>query len=245
MKKNIAIYQDLGVGDFSLFSARHFFKNHYVTTLSSKDIISGVLTDEIDIFVMPGGADIPYCEKLNGKGNKAIRHYVEQGGLYLGLCAGAYYGCAAIEFQKDTATGICDKRELGFFDGTGIGCLPDLTGERYKGDDSKAIMTDILIKGESYRCYYSGGCYFKPDNDSYIEIARYENLDNNPLAIIEQKIGKGRALLSGVHFEVDSSCLSRYEFDNRFEQRQAVQLRNDLERADKSLNDYMREYLDV
>ena len=80
---------------------------------------------------MPGGADVPYCQALDGHGNKLIRgmqliqcqysrsrfekqltqgknwavvsaDFVEAGGAYLGLCAGAYYACARIEFELGT-----------------------------------------------------------------------------------------------------------------------------------------------
>ena len=38
--------------------------------------------------VFPGGADSPYQEKLQGEGNRVIRQFVEEGGWYLGFCAG-------------------------------------------------------------------------------------------------------------------------------------------------------------
>jgi len=31
-----------------------------------------------------------------------IREYVEQGGMYLGLCAGGYYGAQKVEFEVGT-----------------------------------------------------------------------------------------------------------------------------------------------
>ena len=49
--------------------------------------------------VMPGGADRPYCAALNGEGNRRIRAFVEAGGAYLGLCAGAYYASQRVEFE--------------------------------------------------------------------------------------------------------------------------------------------------
>jgi len=39
---------------------------------------------------------------LKFKGNKLIREYVEQGGMYLGLCAGGYYGAQKVEFEVGT-----------------------------------------------------------------------------------------------------------------------------------------------
>ena len=36
--------------------------------------------------------------KLKEKGNRIIKQYVEEGGTYLGFCAGAYYGTSYCDF---------------------------------------------------------------------------------------------------------------------------------------------------
>lgn len=41
--------------------------------------------------VIPGGRDLPYCRDLNGYINDRIIRYVKEGGVYMGICAGAYY----------------------------------------------------------------------------------------------------------------------------------------------------------
>ena len=48
--------------------------------IKSEDILDGVLQGK-NIFVMPGGADLPYCKKLNGIGNEKIRKFIEDGGF--------------------------------------------------------------------------------------------------------------------------------------------------------------------
>ena len=78
---------------------------------------------------MPGGADLPYCTHLNGHGNSLIRGFVESGGSYLGLCAGAYYGCGHVEFELgNPSMEVQGPRELRFFPGTAKGSV-------YKGFD--------------------------------------------------------------------------------------------------------------
>src|SRR5437899_3909490 len=47
------------------------------------------LFDEAVLFVMQGGADLPYCAALNGASNVLIRRSAEQGAVYLGIYAGA------------------------------------------------------------------------------------------------------------------------------------------------------------
>ena len=66
----------------------------------AEDVIDGWWRDYADGFIMPGGADLPYCSKLNGPGNKQIQEFVRAGGSYVGFCAGAYYGSAYVEFDK-------------------------------------------------------------------------------------------------------------------------------------------------
>lgn len=47
--------------------------------------------------------------------------YVEGGGSYLGLCAGAYYGCSSVEFEPGSSMEVSGDRELAFFPGAAIG----------------------------------------------------------------------------------------------------------------------------
>ncbi len=141
-----------------------------MASLDTAELLAGGWQDGCLLLVLPGGADLPYCKHLNGRGNALIRgacssnelltsaapaacfcvlyfialpcmlpcaaawkhrawmgvalsscalrfpltllspfplfppacaaaDYVEGGGAYLGLCAGAYYACARVEFE--------------------------------------------------------------------------------------------------------------------------------------------------
>ena len=87
---------------------------------------------------MPGGADLPYCADLNGRGNELIRQFVEEGGgSYLGLCAGGYYGCSRVEFEPDSEKlRVAGDRELGFFPGVALGAV--VPGFRYETEAGAA-----------------------------------------------------------------------------------------------------------
>ncbi|MFW5653125.1 MAG: BPL-N domain-containing protein [Planctomycetota bacterium] len=77
----------------------------------------------------PGGADRPWVGQLAGRGNHAIRTFVERGGTYLGICAGAYYACRRFTFEldhPDPAWRITAVRELDLFRGTAHGSLREL-----------------------------------------------------------------------------------------------------------------------
>jgi biotin--protein ligase len=154
-------------------------------------------------FIMPGGADLPYCEKLNGAGNAVIRSYVENGGAYWGVCAGAYYGSGFCDFHRGDERGyeVLGSRELAFFKGSAIG--PILAPYVYDSEEGARTAYVSVNSGETnYAAYYNGGCYFKTEDESVRVLAAYQNDSARGMpAIIECEVGKGKALLSGVHPE--------------------------------------------
>lgn len=44
-----------------------------VSTLTAAELVEGSWTAAAALLVMPGGADLPYCNRLNGKGNSIIQ----------------------------------------------------------------------------------------------------------------------------------------------------------------------------
>jgi len=84
--KSIYIYCDNGVSYESLThtlqSLEQLFGNtHNIKTINSDDIIMGKWIKDAVLLIMPGGADIPYSQKLNGVGNKVIKNFVLNGVL--------------------------------------------------------------------------------------------------------------------------------------------------------------------
>lgn len=61
-----------------------------MTIVTPEDIRAGVLEKGFDVVVMPGGSARSQAEHLEEKGREEIRKYVNQGGGYVGICAGAY-----------------------------------------------------------------------------------------------------------------------------------------------------------
>lgn len=172
---------------------------------------------------MPGGADLPYCRMLNGAGNRRIRHYVQNGGKYIGLCAGAYYASSRCEFMEgDKFMEVIGDRELKFFPGTCRGLA--FKGFRYQSE-AGARAAKLKINGDAFKefdklqeslpssvqSYYNGGGVFV-DAEEYVEagveiLATYtESLDcdsgKGSTAVIYRKIGKGHILLTGPHPEL-------------------------------------------
>ncbi|KAK9825704.1 hypothetical protein WJX81_008129 [Elliptochloris bilobata] len=101
------VYAGDGAGSRSVLSAVESLRaalplDAQVEAFREEDLLSGDWADDCALLVMPGGADLPFCRRLNGAGNALIRGYVERGGSYLGLCAGAYYACRRVEFEIGT-----------------------------------------------------------------------------------------------------------------------------------------------
>ncbi|RFU36226.1 hypothetical protein B7463_g7, partial [Scytalidium lignicola] len=169
------------------------------------------------LLVFPGGADLGYCQSLNGDGNRRIAQYVRRGGAYLGLCAGGYYGSSRCEFEVGNGKlEVIGSRELQFFPGTCRGCV--FKGFAYHSEAgaraAELRVENNLFKDETvtktFRSYYNGGGVFvnaKGFSDKGVEvIASYVDpmeVDggDGAAAVIYCKVGEGAALLTGVHPE--------------------------------------------
>ncbi len=210
--KKILIYSDNGVGVRSLcfliksLRDKEIIDHCSVKTIRREDILSTSWEDEASLLIFPGGRDSCYHYDLQGEGNFRIRNYVERGGSYLGICAGAYYGCSSIEFEKGHPLEVIAKRELGFFPGKAIGPAYGPNKFRY-GSDVGSQIAQILWKNNadsmSTNVYYNGGCTFVNANkrNNTTILARYEELSGMPPAIIHCSVKHGNAILCGVHPE--------------------------------------------
>lgn len=226
----IWIYDDEGVSELSVQSVLATIREKLpaniitVQTISSQDILNNKLnkalnsgSKDIGVLIMPGGADLPYCKKLNGQGNDIIRQFISKGNIYIGICAGAYYGASTIQFSGQNFEGNCKKsyeingaRELAFFSGTAISSIASLTnGQLYDETvESKAMVTLNYANGQQDEVYYHGGAYFEADKDAEFKVlATYSDGKN---AIVSGDFGRGKYLLSGVHFELGASVYKQY-----------------------------------
>ena len=127
-----------------------------VETTTAEEIISTNLSDHCSLLIMPGGRDLPYVKKLQGRGNKNISDFVRNGGSYLGICAGAYYGCSLVQFaQGDPILEVIGPRELAFFPGVSEG--PVFPGFDYASNaGAKAADIQLTQAGSEMLDFYNG-----------------------------------------------------------------------------------------
>lgn len=202
-KNKILLYQDY-VHNNGVLHRRlvETYGHDNVRFCDARDIINGVLTKDVFLLVMPGGADLYYAEKLNGDGNRKIRAYVEQGGNYLGICAGAYYGASEIDWAKGDIAGA---RELNFYDGKATGPVYEFI----EGNDiakSWQNIVDVTIDNEIYPALYDAGPVFdRPGLGQY---------SNGRPCIVKEKIGKGTTILCSPHIEYRPADLQAATYRN-------------------------------
>jgi glutamine amidotransferase-like uncharacterized protein len=201
----IYIYSDTGT---SRNSVAHLVRclglcapNLPVVKLSAPELIAGQWQNDARCLIMPGGADLPYAEKLNGQGNKIISDYVATGGTYIGICAGAYYAARRIEFDAHGENPIVGERELGFFPGTIIG---PHWAPYDKGHHSGARAVTLYSNShDPWDTYINGGGHFVMDPDGIHRVTPIAWDKDNALVMVGMRVQKGFVFLSAAHWEYD------------------------------------------
>ncbi|MGK5595560.1 MAG: BPL-N domain-containing protein [Parachlamydiaceae bacterium] len=184
-----------------------------IETIGYKGLVENNWEKQTSLFILPGGADVPYVKYLTGIGNAKIRAFIEKGGAFLGICAGSYYASSFVEFALDSPLEVRGKRELSFFQGAVKGpILKPYSYSSHEGSLASPIIWSFperFNQNQQFVLFYSGGGYFDlAENTPSTNILATYALQGFYPAIIECKVGKGTALLSGVHFEYDASLLN-------------------------------------
>jgi len=235
MRNKILIYEDYGCSDISALAAglRDYFEPRGCEigfTDAAGIIKNNDLRENVLAFFIPGGAGTPYRRKLEIQGNEKIREYVRNGGIYYGICAGAYYACRRTIFEKDVPElSIISECGLNLVEGKAIGTLhKELNISPYTKTAASSAVVEILWNdGEKYVSHYHGGPYFEVDAAECKVLANYNLPDKKP-AIVSGSYGRGKVILSGVHFEDKGQTLLNAVHRQRFDRRKAEKIYGDL-----------------
>lgn len=208
MFKEITIYSGPGTDQESLsqmirsLQTELPLKKYLIRKIGAREVALGGWRKSTEVFVIPGGRDLFYLRDLQGEAAVQISQFVEEGGVYLGICAGAYFAASAIEFEKGEPHQILGKRPLQFFPGIARG--PAYGNNKYAVDSHRGVEAALISWEQSFcRVYFNGGCFF-PSAESFSTVtvlSRYVEVESEPAAIILCTVGKGKAVLSGVHPE--------------------------------------------
>ncbi|QDE36866.1 hypothetical protein GR632_00800 [Chlamydia psittaci] len=211
MRTKILVYSDEGVSPYYLRHLMRWLRNSLPTEenleicrVNGRFLLYDPLWElSARLLVIPGGADRPYHKILHGLGTARIDNYIREGGSYLGICAGAYFACKRLSFREPDASLYQADRGLGFFPGRAVGPAYNQVFSYTSPVGVRAaplLFSNFPMPGWAL---FNGGPYFE-HADTYQEIcveARYEDLPNQPAAIISRRLEKGLVILSGLHIE--------------------------------------------
>ncbi|XP_070198803.1 uncharacterized protein TC_0305-like [Littorina saxatilis] len=162
--------------------------------------------------VIGGGTASEFARALGHEGTQHIRDYVTtNGGTYFGICAGAYFACHTVHFNRGGELEM--YKQYGTCEGT--------ISRPYEASTEKGaeILTISFDRGPMYDVnggpgtvgvYVNGGGIFLEhpqestlDPPRHVTLAYFRYLEYQPAAIVKCHVGTngGIAILSSPHLE--------------------------------------------
>ncbi|ONH68610.1 Biotin--protein ligase [Cyberlindnera fabianii] len=229
---NVLVYSGPGTTPDSvkhcLESLRRFLSPFYaVVGVDANTLKNEPWPSKTALVVIPGGADVPVCRELNGRGNQVIRDFVRKGGRLMGFCSGAYYSSAYCEFEVgDPLMEVSGTRELKLFPGISRGCA--YKGFKY-GDEAGSRLSELTVNKEflgldidrSFHYYNGGGVFVDADTyDNVTVLAEYVDkveveAGNVQAAAVHCTLGSGAAILTGTHPEFLPELMAGQHSDDK------------------------------
>ena len=204
----VAVYDDEGCWQDGIIAFEKFLNwkriGHH--RISGADIKNGELTnDKYAIVFFPGGMAYDFFKRIGFGGVRKIRDFVNDGGGYLGICAGAYFASDSVTWEGEKIDAV-----LSLFDGTAVGSLKKiipwdqytLTGISVKKNNPSA---KYLLPSYS-TLYYGGPAFYVHEGVDIDTLATWNGYNDAP-AIINFEYGKGRVFLSGAHLEIEENSI--------------------------------------
>ncbi len=178
--------------------------HRYVTKLvSAEDIRNGALKD-CDVLIQGGGSGSKCAQTLGVDGREQIKSFVNKGGGYLGVCAGAYLATSSYPWSLGILNAkVMDRKHWARGKGQVL-IQVDEVGQNLLG-----------FSGEHVDIRYAQGPLLAPDNKpdlpAYTELAKFETeiAENGAppgvmigkTAMAMSTYGKGRVICSSPHPE--------------------------------------------
>ncbi|WWC87886.1 biotin-[acetyl-CoA-carboxylase] ligase [Kwoniella dendrophila CBS 6074] len=217
----VLVYSGPGVSPLSLshtiLTLSLLLLPHYTVQPVTPEVLhSQPWQENCALLVIPGGRDLPFVEELTIKRKITIKikEYVENGGRYLGICAGAYFGTKQVNFEVAGPMEVKGERDLAFFPGISEG--PTFPGFQYASESGSRAVSLFLEPSSSTsnhrsldHIYYNGGGHFilpSPLPTNVKVLARYadvitKNGEKEPVAVVLTENGKGKSILCSLHPE--------------------------------------------
>lgn len=193
----VGLYADEGAGPLSFRQTWRMWKLAFPEDMIERLKVGDVedFLERGDLLIFPGGQDLYYHRACSSALLAKIRRFVEEGGTYVGICAGAYFATSAICFYAREDLFVTGRRALQLWKGASYGalygveeyseeseagaCLVEIeTTSPYKQQEQEPPLEgprENSREGPERRfVYYYGGCLLFAQEDPSGEIlARY------------------------------------------------------------------------
>jgi glutamine amidotransferase-like uncharacterized protein len=207
----VAIYADAGAskkGSPKVQQCLPHFDGFTIATVNAEEIRDGELK-QFDVLIHPGGSASKQATTLQEEGRQAVRAFVDDGGGFIGICAGAYLASASYPWSLD----LLDAR-----------VVDSEHWDRGKGNVQLRVppggQSALAVDDETVAIHYNQGPLLAPgEND---EIADYELLAafeseiaengaptgvmKGTTAIARGTFGQGRVVCFSPHPEKTPAC---------------------------------------
>ena len=208
LRADFAIYAGAGTWEPSKTAFKNFlgWKGLTWEEVNKNTINEGGLIGNYRGLFMPGGWAGDYNRDIKPAGDQHIRDFINQGGAYIGMSAGAFYACDITIWE-----GNVYDYPSNIFNGDCIGPIVEIApwpnyvmttmnmNSNHPANLYEPSQRSVLYYGEPYFVAHSGqemqvlARWIVPSNPS---------LDNTP-GIIGFNYGLGRVLLVGPHPEIE------------------------------------------
>ncbi|KAI0550742.1 biotin-protein ligase [Xylaria curta] len=190
------------------------FPNYAVTTITRDTILNEPWTKSCAMLVVAGEDYSALRHHMGMKGTRLIRQFVQDGGLYLGINAGAYYGSSGC-VPYDGDDGVEDNAgiNLEFFPGK---CQEPL--RTFRAAKPNIGIPGINQKQQESQVRLNGCGIFlgvKKYTEEKAQVLAWFTEDNRAksgevvVATIYCPVGKGACILTIPHLELDPRYLAR------------------------------------
>jgi glutamine amidotransferase-like uncharacterized protein len=202
-KAQVAIYNGNGTWADGIVAFTKFLDYKGITWqyISASTINKQSWETWYDAIYFPGGYSADYKSAITTTGMNKIRSFVNNGGRYIGICAGAFFACDKVDWE-----GRVYDYPLKLFLGRGYGAIDQIIPW------SGYTMTTVNINKNNpinqYEpatetiLYYGGPAFYPNQGQQMNVIATWQAYNNDP-AIINFNYGNGRVLLVGPHPEIE------------------------------------------
>ncbi|KAL6940460.1 hypothetical protein ACO0QE_004361 [Hanseniaspora vineae] len=235
---NVLVYNGEGASpvcvQHTVNTLKYLLEPHYaVTTVSNKALLTEPWMTKTSALVFPGGADLPYTKDCKPVISEIQKFVKKKGGLFVGICAGGYFGTSRCEFYLNHPTmEVSGNRDLKFYPGVARG--PTFPGFQYKSQSGARVVTLDVDNGTKVKSYYNGGASFiSPESFDNVEVlARYcdekndmlvetlnENEKSRDAAVVLCTNGNGKALLIGAHPEYVPELMVRSKEEGHYDEK--------------------------